>query len=154
MCNGLNRHLGSDYGKEHWMGTQLQKTVRPLWHRTHPPGFAVFTDEIRDGENAVAQPITGRANVGKLVACSGDDAWARSRINPSFYSLNWQINKIPVRNSEGEVQRETTYIFRDYTHMKCDPSVSCGWADGTGEADDSGEEDRLFPKTHQENVRR
>lgn len=33
----------------------------------HPPGFAVFTDEIRDRENAVRQPIAGRANAGNVV---------------------------------------------------------------------------------------
>lgn len=32
--------------------------------------------------------------------------------------------------------------------MKCDPSVSCGWADGAGDDGDSGEEDRLFTANH------
>lgn len=61
------------------------------------------------------------------------------------------MNKIPVRNSIGKVQMQRETYFWDYTHMKCDPSVSCGWVDGTGDAEDSGDEDRLFTKTYQEN---
>lgn len=80
----------------------------------------------------------------------------QSRINLSFDSLNQQMNKIQVKNynSKAQMQREPTYFFWDYTHMKWDPSVSCGWMDGTGEDEDSGDGDRLFTKTHQENARR
>lgn len=47
-------------------------------------------------------------------------------------------------------EEETTYVLPSYTHMKCEPSVSCGWADGTGDAEDSGDGDRLFTATQQE----
>lgn len=35
-------------------------------------------------------------------------------------------------------------LLCNYTHMKCDPSVSCVCVDGAGDRDDSGEEGKLF----------
>lgn len=39
-------------------------------------------------------------------------------------------------------------LFCYYTHMKCDPSVSCVCVDGAGDSEDSGEEGRLFTASH------
>lgn len=35
--------------------------------------------------------------------------------------------------------------------MKCEPSVSCGCADGTGDAEEPGDGGRLCAGTHREN---
>lgn len=39
-------------------------------------------------------------------------------------------------------------LLCNYTHMKCDPSVSCVCVDGAGDNDDSGEEGKLFTVSH------
>lgn len=39
-------------------------------------------------------------------------------------------------------------LLCNYTHMKCDPSVSCVCVDGAGDNDDSGEEGKLFTASH------
>lgn len=45
-------------------------------------------------------------------------------------------------------------MLRNYTHMKCDPSVSGGWVGGPAEAEDSGDEGRLFTKTPRKREKR
>lgn len=42
------------------------------------------------------------------------------------------------------VSTEAIRVLCNYTHMKCDPSVSCGCVDEAGDNDDSGEEGKLF----------
>lgn len=51
------------------MRTQLQNPGACFGIGRTPPGFAGFTDEIGDGENAVTQPVAGRANAGNVSYC-------------------------------------------------------------------------------------
>lgn len=45
-------------------------------------------------------------------------------------------------------KKKENVLLCNYTHMKCDPSVSCVWVDGAGDKDDSGEEGKLFTASH------
>lgn len=74
---------------------------------------------------------------------------AKSIRTMNFIDLKYTIQylltlpKVHVLSFEWFLHKSVE-IFWDYTHMKWDPSVSCGWTDSTGEDKDSGDGDRLF----------
>lgn len=133
------------------------------WHRPFPPSWGVFTDnERRDRRKCGHGAHHWRADVGKLYC-----PWfkflvylllptitnTQDTIHCRFWSLKQQRNKSQVETFNGKPQnrKEMTYLLWDYTHMKCEPSVSCGCADGTGDAEESGDGGRLCARTHREN---
>ena len=129
--------------------------------KTFPPSLAIFMHgERRDRENVVMLQIIEGLMLEILSYC----LWFKHLVcqlslthRPEFITVFiHQINKSQAESSNSKAQKwkETTYLFWDYTHMKCEPSVSCGWVDGTGDAEDSGDGDRLCTKTHRENVTR
>lgn len=60
---------------------------------------------------------------------------------------NINTQKTNIREMAGGVGKKDVLLC-NYTHMKCDPSVSCGCVDGAGDNDDSGEEGKLFTASH------
>lgn len=58
------------------------------------------------------------------------------------------LRKILGKWQEEWKKKRKDVLLCNYTHMKCDPSVSCVCVDGAGDNDDSGEEGKLFTVSH------
>lgn len=49
-----------------------------------------------------------------------------------------------VHSFSSVCSQQTSVQFCDYTHMKCDPSLSCGGVGGSAAVEESGDGDRLL----------
>lgn len=130
------------------------------WHRPFPPGLAVFTDNERRDRRKCGHGAHHRRAAAAKFYCPRFKHLVYLPCQPSLIHRTEFIagfghsnrNKSQVENFNGKPQnrKEMTYLW-DYTHMKWEPSVSCGCADGTGDAEESGDGGRLCAGTHGEN---